>query len=92
MVAQVHDTQEQEAASCGPEPGLRRVLLELRDRRMLEAFITGRDGIADDLVFPSTKGTVLDINNVARIPSFARKGWTAQDSLSRFCGTLSEPS
>ena len=32
---------------------LRRVLLELRDKRMLEAFMKGKTSIAEDLVFPS---------------------------------------
>jgi hypothetical protein len=35
---------------------LRRVLLELRDKRMLEAFMKGRTSIAEDLVFPSKGG------------------------------------
>ena len=43
---------------------LRRVLLELRDTRMLEAFMTGKTSIADELVFPSKAGTVLDPNNL----------------------------
>jgi integrase len=43
---------------------LRRALLELRDKRMLEAFMAGKTSIADDLVFPSKAGTVLDPNNL----------------------------
>jgi integrase len=43
---------------------LRRVLSELRDRRLLEAFLQGRTSIADDLVFPSKSGTVLDGANL----------------------------
>jgi integrase len=43
---------------------LRRTLLELRDKRMLEAMLTGRPSIADDLVFPSKAGTVVDPNNL----------------------------
>jgi len=43
---------------------LRRVLLELRDKRMLAAMMAGRASIADDLVFPSKAGTVLDPNNL----------------------------
>ncbi len=46
---------------------LRRVLLEVRDARMLEAFAAGRSSIADDLVFPSEVCTVIEMNNfVAR--------------------------
>jgi integrase len=43
---------------------LRRTLLELRDKRLLEAFLNGRTSIADDLVFPSKAGTVLDPANL----------------------------
>jgi Phage integrase family len=43
---------------------LRRALMELRDKRMLEAFMAGKAGVADDLVFPSTAGTPLDPNNL----------------------------
>jgi len=43
---------------------LRRVLSELRDRRLLEAFLKGRTSIADDLVFPSKSGAVLDAANL----------------------------
>jgi integrase len=43
---------------------LRRTLLELRDKRMLEAMLAGRPSIADDLVFPSKAGTVIDPNNL----------------------------
>jgi integrase len=43
---------------------LRRTLLELRDKRMLTAIMSGRASIADDLVFPSKAGTVLDPSNI----------------------------
>jgi integrase len=43
---------------------LRRALLELRDKRMLEAFMAGRTSIADDLVFPSQVGTVIKPDNI----------------------------
>ena len=43
---------------------LRRVLLELRDKRMLEAFMSGKTSIADELIFPSKAGTVLDPSNL----------------------------
>jgi len=39
---------------------LRGVLLELRDTRMLDAYLNGRTNIADELVFPSSTGKVLD--------------------------------
>jgi integrase len=34
---------------------LRSVLLDVRDKRMLDAFVAGRNSIADDLVFPCAK-------------------------------------
>jgi hypothetical protein len=40
------------------------VLLEVRDKRMLEAFMNGRTSIADELVFPSKAGNVLDPSNL----------------------------
>jgi hypothetical protein len=39
---------------------LRNTLLELRDKRLLEAFLKGKTSIADDLVFLSKTETVLD--------------------------------
>ena len=43
---------------------LRSTLLELRDKRMLDAFMVGRTSIADDLVFPSQNGTVIKPDNI----------------------------
>jgi integrase len=43
---------------------LRRVLIELRDARLLAAMMVGKASIADDLIFPSKAGTVLDPNNL----------------------------
>ena len=43
---------------------LRRVLIELRDTRLLTAMMAGKTGIAEDLIFPSKAGTVLDPNNL----------------------------
>jgi integrase len=56
---------------------LRRILLELRDKRMLEAMMAGRATIADDLVFPSKAGTVVDPNNLVHyqfLPCLAHAG------------------
>jgi len=39
---------------------LRRVLIELRDRRLLEAFLEGKNDISNELVFPSPDGSILD--------------------------------
>jgi len=44
---------------------LRCTLLELRDARLLDAFMEGRTSIADDLVFPSHSGTPLKPDNIA---------------------------
>jgi integrase len=43
---------------------LRRALQELRDKRLLETFLKGRTSTAEDLVFPSKTGTVLDPANM----------------------------
>jgi len=43
---------------------LRRVLIELRDRRLLEAFLQGKNDISDELVFPSPGGSILDPDNL----------------------------
>jgi hypothetical protein len=48
---------------------LRRVLLELRDKRMREAFMKGKTSIAEELVFPSKVGTVLDQSNLTNYHS-----------------------
>jgi integrase len=43
---------------------LRRVLIELRDKRLLEAFLKGRNDISDELVFLSPDGAILDPDNL----------------------------
>ncbi len=43
---------------------LRRVLIELRDKRLLEAFLKGKNDISDELVFLSPDGTILDPDNL----------------------------
>ena len=56
---------------------LRSVLLELRDKRMLETFMKGQTSIAEDLVFPSKAGTVLDQSNLTHyhfLPCLDRAG------------------
>jgi len=42
---------------------LRRVLLELRDERLVKAFLDGKSDISDELVFPSEAGTPIEMNN-----------------------------
>ena len=43
---------------------LRRALIELRDKRLLESFLKGRTDISDELVFLSPDGAILDPDNL----------------------------
>src|SRR5437879_11583280 len=43
---------------------LRRALLEVRDKQMLDAFLNGKNDISADLVFPSPQGTILHPHNL----------------------------
>jgi integrase len=43
---------------------LRHVLIELRDKRLLEAFLKGKNDISDELVFRSPEGSILDPDNL----------------------------
>jgi len=43
---------------------LRRALIELRDKRLLEAFMKGINDISEELVFPSPDGGILDPDNL----------------------------
>jgi integrase len=43
---------------------LRKSLLALRDKRLLEAFLKGEQNISDNLVFPSPDGAILDPDNL----------------------------
>jgi len=43
---------------------LRRVLVELRDKRLLEAFLKGKNDISGELVFLSPDGSILDPDNL----------------------------
>ncbi len=43
---------------------LRATLLKLRDKRLLEAYLSGKSSIMDDPVFPSPNGSVLDPDNL----------------------------
>jgi integrase len=56
---------------------LREVLLEIRDKRLLEAFLKGKDNIFDELVFRSSEGTILDPDNLYHrvfLPVLAKAG------------------
>jgi integrase len=56
---------------------LRRALLEVRDKQMLDAFLNGKNDISADLVFPSPQGTILDPDNLYHryfLPVLAKAG------------------
>jgi len=56
---------------------LRRVLVELRDKRLLEACLKGKNDISDELVFRSPEGTILDPDNLYHrvfLPVLAKAG------------------
>ena len=42
----------------------RRVLIELRDQHLLEAFLKGKEDISNELVFRSPDGAILDPDNL----------------------------
>jgi integrase len=43
---------------------LRKALIEVRDARLLAAFLDGKNDISDELVFQSSSGTILDPDNL----------------------------
>src|SRR5580704_3961997 len=56
---------------------LRRVLVELRDKRLLEAYLKGKNDISDELVFRSPDGKILDPDNLHHrifLPVLAKAG------------------
>lgn len=56
---------------------LRTALLNLRDERLVAAFAAGHHSIAENLVFPSQSGTVLNMNNFIKrifVPLVERAG------------------
>ena len=56
---------------------LRRVLIELRDKRLLEAYLNGKNNVSDELVFRSPGGTILDPDNLYHrvfLPVLAKAG------------------
>jgi integrase len=55
---------------------IRRVLVELRDKRLLDAFLEGKNNISDELVFMSPGG-ILDPDNLYHrifLPVLAKAG------------------
>ena len=56
---------------------LRTALIELRDKRLLEAYLKGKNDISDELVFRSPEGTILDPDNLYHrvfLPVLAKAG------------------
>ena len=56
---------------------VRRILVELRDERLLEAYLKGKNSIADELVFRSPGGAILDPDNLYHrifLPVLAKAG------------------
>ena len=56
---------------------LRRVLIEVRDQRLLQAYLSGKSDITDELVFPSPDGSILDPDNLYHrifLPVLAKAG------------------
>jgi len=56
---------------------LRRILVERRDKRLLQAYLKGKNDISDELVFRSSEGTILDPDNLYHrvfLPVLAKAG------------------
>jgi integrase len=56
---------------------LRRILLQLRDERLVKAYAAGRASVTEELVFPSEAGTVLDPDNLVHyyfLPALEKAG------------------
>jgi integrase len=53
------------------------MLIELRDQRLLDAFLEGNSDISDELVFRSPEGVILDPDNLYHrvvLPVLAKAG------------------
>lgn len=56
---------------------LRKVLVELRDKRLLDAYLKGKNDISDELVFRSPDGVILEPDNLSHrifLPVRAKAG------------------
>jgi integrase len=56
---------------------LRRILIEIRDKRLLEAYLNGKTDISDELVFRSSSGSIVDPDNLYHrvfLPVLAKAG------------------
>jgi hypothetical protein len=68
--------------------------VELRDKRLLEAFLRGKNDISEELVFPSPEGSILDPDNLyhryfqpvlSPRPGYARSGCMISGTRSARC-------
>ena len=74
-VRREHTTTKSKKSHLSRE--LRRVLVELRDKRLLEAYLKGKNDISDELVFQTPQGTILDPDNLYHrvfLPVLAKAG------------------
>jgi len=62
---------------------LRKVLVELRDKRLLEAYLKGKNDISEELVFRSPEGTILDPDNLYHRVFRPGQGRHSQDPPAR---------
>lgn len=70
-------TRSKKARRVDMSKDLRKTLVELRDKRLLEAFTRGMNDISDELVFPSPDGGILDPDNLYHryfLPVLAKAG------------------
>src|SRR5271154_4975120 len=71
---------------------LRRVLVELRDKRLLEAYLKGKDDISDELVFRSPKGTILNLTLTISTIEYSFPCWPSPAFAGFACTTSVIPS
>ena len=86
-------TKSKKARRVDMSKDLRRALIELRDKRLLEAFLKGKNDISDELVFPSPDGGILDPDNLYHryfLPVLAKAGIRKirLHDLRHTCGSL----
>ena len=71
------NTKSKKARRVDMSKDLRRAFVELRDKRLLEAFMQGTNDISDELVFQSPDGGILDPDNLYHryfLPVLAKAG------------------
>jgi integrase len=76
-VRREHTTTKEKSRRVDLSRELRKVLVELRDKRLLEAYLKGTNDIPDEFVFRSPEGTILDPDNLYHrvfLPVLAKAG------------------